>query len=103
METQMWHLPAGSVWGGLRKETMASAGISTWERAAPPALAWMPENSVPPHMSLVPFKLLPQCWSSKQVSATMGMSAPKLEMFEPSFETSPSGGICKGFVVQTQW
>ena len=28
----------------------------------------MPDISVPPHMPLVPFKLLPHCWSSEGVS-----------------------------------
>lgn len=32
------------------------------------ALALMPRNSVPSHVSLVPFELLPQCWSSERVS-----------------------------------
>ncbi|XP_053779907.1 nephrocystin-1 isoform X2 [Desmodus rotundus] len=31
---------------------------SVWEKAAPSALAMMPDNSAPPHLSLVPFKLL---------------------------------------------
>ena len=34
--------------------------------SCPPALALMP--SVLPHMPLVPFKLLPQCWSSEGLS-----------------------------------
>ena len=34
----------------------------------PPAPILMPVTSVPPCMPLVPFKLLPWCWSSEQVS-----------------------------------
>ena len=59
------YLPACSVallGGGLSKGTVASACTSVWEKAAlPPALALMPDNSVPPHMSLVLFSLLPLC------------------------------------------
>ena len=28
----------------------------------------MPDNSVPPHVSLIPFYLMPRCWSSERVS-----------------------------------
>ena len=34
----------------------------------PPALTLMPDTSVPPCMSMVSFKLLPQCWSSQGMS-----------------------------------
>ena len=36
--------------------------------SCPPALTLMPDMSIPPHMPLMPFKLLPQCWSSEEVS-----------------------------------
>ena len=53
----------------LRKGTTASASTFIWQNAALPlALTLMPDNSVPSHMSLVPFKLLPQCWSSEGLS-----------------------------------
>ena len=35
--------------------------------SCPPALAFMPETSVPPYMPLMPFKLLSWCWSSEGV------------------------------------
>ena len=76
LETQIWRLPAGSVGEGLRKGKMASASTSFWEKAAFPALALMPDNSFPPHMSLVPFELLPQCWSSEGVSSSMSVCGP---------------------------
>ena len=38
-----------------QRGTMASASTSVWEKAAPPALVLMTDNSGPPHMSLVPF------------------------------------------------
>ena len=36
--------------------------------SCPPALALMLDTSVPPRMPLVPFKLLPWCWSPEGVS-----------------------------------
>ena len=53
---------------GLRKGTGASASTSVWVKAAPPASFLKRGKEVPPHMSLVPFKLLLQCWSSERVS-----------------------------------
>ena len=76
MESQIWHPPDGSValWGkGLRIVTMASAHLSVWEKAVPPALALMPDTSVSPYMPLVPFKLLPRCWNSEGVSLNKSM------------------------------
>ena len=55
MMTQIWHLPAGSVGGGLSKGTMASDSTSIWEKVAPPALSLKTDSSVPPVMSLAPF------------------------------------------------
>ena len=48
----------------LRKGIMASASTFVWQKAAPPALALIPDNSVFPSMSLAPLELLPQHWSS---------------------------------------
>ena len=59
METQIWHLPAPAR-GGLRKG-MASVSPCAWEIASPPVVVLKPDNSIPPHMSLVPFELLPIC------------------------------------------
>ena len=40
----MWqhcsHVPAGSVWGGLSKGTVASAHLSVWEKTVPLILLW---------------------------------------------------------------
>lgn len=38
MEIQIWCSPASSVGEGFRKETVASARTSIWEKAFPPAL-----------------------------------------------------------------
>ena len=76
MESPVWHLPAGSVRGRLRKSTMASASTSVWERAVPPALALMPDNSFSPCMSLMSFNILPLHWGSEEVSPSKSVSGP---------------------------
>ena len=42
----------------------------------PQALALMPDNSVPPPMSLVPFNMLPLHWSSEEVSLSKSVHGP---------------------------
>ena len=44
-----------------------------WEKAAPPALTLIPDTSVLPCMSLVPFEVLPQSWGSEGVSPSKPM------------------------------
>ena len=61
-------LPSGSVEKGLSKEITASASSSLWEEATLPVCALKPDDSFSPHMFLVPFELLPQCWSWDEVS-----------------------------------
>lgn len=65
-ETQLWKLPESACWevGGINKEAM----VSVWEKTAPPTLTLKPDNSISSHMSLTPFKLLPQSWSSEGLS-----------------------------------
>ena len=55
---------------------MASASTTVLEKAAPAALALMPDCPIPPHVSLVPFKLLPQCWSLEQVRLSKSVCSP---------------------------
>ena len=79
METQIWCLPVSSVFGvgSLIKGTVASASNFAWQKAAPlPTLTLILDNSVPPSTSLVPFKLLPQGWSSEGVSPSKSESGP---------------------------
>ena len=75
METQIWCLPASSVGGrGYRagqQRNNGSASTAVWEKASPPALALRPDGSVTPHMSQMPFELLPKYWSSEGVSPSM--------------------------------
>ena len=54
MESQVPHQFAVSVGGRFRKGTMACAHL--------------PDTSVSPSMSFMPFNLLPWCWSSEGVS-----------------------------------
>ena len=41
--------------------------------SCPPALAFTPDTLFPPCMPLVPFKLLPWCWSSEGVSPSKSL------------------------------
>ena len=58
MESQIWHKLTGSVKGSGED----------LEKGQWPLLALMQDTSVSPCIPLVPFKLLPCCWSSEGVS-----------------------------------
>ena len=58
MESQIWHQPVGSV---------ALLGDDL-EKGQWPLLSFMPETSVLLCIPLMPFKLLPWCWSSEGMS-----------------------------------
>ena len=60
MEFQIWHQLASSV-------VLWREGL---EKGQWPLLALMPDTSVSPSMTLVPFQMLPQCWSSEGVSVS---------------------------------
>ena len=81
MESQIWHLPASSValgcggrLRGLRKGKwpLSTVQFSPGESYSS-ALAPMPDTSVSPCIPLMPFKLLPWCWSSEGVSLSQFM------------------------------
>ena len=57
MESQILHQLASSV-------ALLGEGL---EKGQWPLFALMPDTSVFPSMPLVPFKMLPQCWSSEGV------------------------------------
>lgn len=101
MDTQIWHPPAHVLWvnESLNKGTMASASISIWNKVASSALSLNPDNSVPSHMSLVPFKLLPQCWSLEQVK----LSVSKYTCWDSSSSSFHSATISIGFHSQKLW
>ena len=58
MESQIW----------LRLQALWLWSLFSLGESCSPAPALIPDTSVPPCMPLVPFRLLPQCWSSKGVS-----------------------------------
>ena len=53
--------------------------------SCPPALALMPSTSVPPRRPLVPFKLLPWCWSPEWV--TLNKSTCGARLFQRSLRS----------------
>ena len=68
--SDMVSLLYGSVWGGLRKGTRATAwplGFCLGE-SCPLTLTLMPDTSVSAHVPLMLFHLLPHCWSPEWVS-----------------------------------
>ena len=75
-DSDIWYPSVSSVLGVLSKGTMTSASTYVWKKAVSLSLALMPDNSVPPLMSLAPFKLLLQSWSSEQVSLSKSVCSP---------------------------
>lgn len=69
METQIWYLPMPAGWaeGELNKGTVMPASTHVPERIAPTALSLMPDNPLPPCMSLAIFELLSVHWSLGQL------------------------------------
>ena len=91
---------------GLSKETMSSANSPVWEIAAPPAFALKPNNSIPSYMSLGPFELLPQSWSSEQVSPSLTKSTYRPHKRKVCNSLSPLSHlvtISTGFHSQRLW
>ena len=71
-ETQIWHPLVSSAGEGVvfseKEQWPLLALLSGKKQPHPPDLDLIPDNSVYPHISLVPFKLLPQYWSSQGAS-----------------------------------
>ena len=63
----------GSVGQGFQQQDNGLCPPFCLRENCPPALTLMPDTSVPPAMSLVPFKLLPQCWGSERVGLSKSM------------------------------
>ena len=61
-------LHCGSVWRRAQKRDSGHCLKFCPGGSCPPALALMLDTLVPPYMPLVPFKVLPQCWSPEEVS-----------------------------------
>lgn len=98
LETLIWPSPVPTE-GGLSKGATASASTCVWGKAAPPTLALEPDSSVPLRMSLVLFELLPQYWSSGQVS----LSASESVHGPFKNKTFHSTAIYSGFHHQKLW
>ena len=61
-------LLCGSVGRGLRKGQCPMSTFLPDRKLSPSCLLDMVDTPVPPCRPLVPFKLLPQCWSSEKVN-----------------------------------
>ena len=75
LESQILYQAAGSValWQeDWEKGQWSLPSFLSWRKLSP-ALTLMPDTSTSPCVPLVPFKLLPQCWSSKGVSLSKFM------------------------------
>ena len=70
VDFQIWHLIVGFValGGGLKKMGNGLDLPFCLRECCPLAPVLMPDTPVSPYMPLVPFKLLPLCWSSEGVS-----------------------------------
>ena len=53
------------------------------EESHPPVLTLMPDNLVPLHRSLMPFNLMPLCWSSEGASLSKSVFKPFKEKVTP--------------------
>ena len=60
-------------WGRVQRRDNGLCPLVSLEESSPPALTLMPDTSVPLCMPLLPFKLLPQCWSSEGVNMSKSM------------------------------
>ena len=102
--TQMWYPPTGSIGAKLNKGTESYTSTSVKEKPAPPTLAPSPDYSVPAYMSLQPFELLPQCWSSEQVSLSKFVCRPfKRKAWVSRSPPSHSTTNPPGFYSQMLW
>ena len=73
LESQIWHLPAGSVdlWicgGRVQKRDNGLCLPFCLGESCPPALTLMLDTLVPPCMPLIPFKVLPWHWSPERLN-----------------------------------
>ena len=75
MESQIWHSLACSVGEVSEKEQWPLPALLSRTKL-PPALTPMPDPSIPCCMSLVPFKLLPQCRSSERLRTSKSVCGP---------------------------
>ena len=70
---QCYRLMESQLWGGGVQKRDNGLPFCLGEDCPPP-FSLMPDTSVSPSMPLVPFKLLPHCWSSEGMSQIKSMS-----------------------------
>nr|KAF6401476.1 hypothetical protein HJG63_009576 [Rousettus aegyptiacus] len=87
------------------KGTKFPTSTYAWVEAAPPVLILNPDNSVPPYMSLVPLKLLPQYWRSEECLSASKSMHRALKRKTGDFNSLPSHSatISAGFHSQNLW
>ena len=73
MESQIWCSCVACVVGRAQKRNKGLCQHFCQGESCPPALTLMPDNSVLPYMSQVPFSLLPLCWSTEGVSPSKSL------------------------------
>ena len=101
-ETEIWTRPPGFVYVGGRvaQETKKWPLLPPLSRKKLP-LHPPPEPGVPPCVSLEPFELLPQCWSSERVSPSESVCGPfKRNAWDFKNPLSHSATIPTGFYSQ---
>ena len=92
--------PCGSL-GRAPKGIAASVITSVWGKAAPtPAFAPMPGNSVPSHMSLVPFSLLPPALELREGESQHVSEWALYRELPGTLEFSPTASIPAEFCSQ---
>ena len=106
MGTQIRCLPACPLWmvGSSKGQWPLPALVSGGKLPPHLLLALLPNNSVLSHMSLVPFRLLPYCWSSEGVSPSKFVCGPfKRKAWGSRRPPSPSASIPSDFYSQGLW
>ena len=91
-------------WGRAQKRNNGLCQHFCLGESWPTALVLMPDNSVPPHMSLMPFNLLLPCWSLEGVSLSKFMPRP-LNRICLRFQQflSSTASILSGFYSHRLW
>ena len=92
------------MWGRAQKRNYDLWQHFRLGKSCPSAVSLMPDNSVPPHMSLMTFNLLLWCWSSEEVSPSKSVH----ELFKRNCLglqklLSPTASIPSSFYSQKLW
>ena len=109
-ESQIWHWPASAaaLWVLVSERGNGLYLPFCLKENCPPALALMPDSSLPHNMPLVPFKQLPWFWSSERVNLSKSMCEffkgnwLRLQQFLPPTQ-SPLVFVAKSYEVLSSW